>query len=38
MLLQSTTIKGCTSIAEYYRNTREVAPVEYKKRAAEPEK
>ena len=38
MLEQSITIKGCASIAENYRNTREVAPVEYNRRAAEPEK
>ena len=38
MLEQSTAIKCCASIAEYYRNTREVGPVEYNRRAPEPEK
>ena len=32
MLEQSTTIKSCASIAEYYRNIREVAPVEYNRK------
>ena len=38
MLEQLTTIKGCASIAEYYRDTLEFAPVEYNRTAAEPEK